>query len=162
MVVFIPAILFLLWQIQAFNEGKEEGLFYSCKYSSPNKALRMLNEHRFWTTQRVIIASGFIAQYVTIAFSQSFALITSVFMTLFLGMAYILVFSFWHNGKLYLTRNQYGNPDYGIPYPGGWKANINGKAFFDFTYKTRLIMLLSGWALFLLFILLNLYLCGRI
>jgi hypothetical protein len=59
--ILVPAILFILWQYQAFNEGMEEGMYYSCKYTSKNKILRTLNEHAFWTKQRAIIASGFIS-----------------------------------------------------------------------------------------------------
>lgn len=160
--IFVPALLFILWQYQSFNEGTEEGMYYSCKYSSKNQVLRTLNEHAFWTRQRMVIGTGFISQYTVIAYTEIFDWISVLFMTVFLMLSYVLVFSFWHNGSLYITRNRYRNPDHGIPYPGGWKANPNGKAIFDFTYEKRKGMLIAGWMVFLLFIMLNLRLCGRI
>jgi hypothetical protein len=160
--ILVPAILFMLWQYQAFNEGKEEGMYYSCKYTSKNKVLRALNEHAFWTKQRALIASGFISQYAVIASIQIFDWVSVMFLTAFLGLSYILVFSFWHNGSLYTTSNLYRNPENDIPYPGGWKDDQDGKALFDFPYKMRKGMLIAGWLVFILFILMNLELCGRI
>lgn len=160
--IIVPAILFILWQYQAFNEGKEEGMYYSCKYTSKNKILRTLNEHAFWTRQRMIIATGFVSQYPAIAFSQIMDWVSAIFLTVFLGLSYILVFSFWHNGSLYTTRNIYRNPENDVPYPGGWKADQDGKAIFDFPYKIRKGMLITGWLVFMLFVILNLRLCGRI
>jgi len=160
--IIVPALLFLLWQYQAFNEGREEGMYYSCKYSSKNKILRLLDEHKFWTIQRMIIATGFISQYPAIAFIEIFDWVSVLFMTVFLGLSYILVFSYWHNGSLYTTSNLYRNPENDIPYPGGWKADQDGKAIFDFPYKMRKGMLIAGWLVFVLFIILNLKLCGRI
>lgn len=160
--IIVPAILFLLWQYQAFNEGKEEGMYYSCKYTSKNKVLRILDEHAFWTKQRMIIAAGFISQYPSIAFSEVTDWLSVMFMTLFLGLSYVLVFSYWHNGSLYTICNRYRNPENDIPYPGGWKANPDGKAIFDFTYTMRTRMLIAGWLIFGLFLFLNLNLCGRI
>jgi len=160
--IIVPAILFLLWQYQAFNEGKEEGMYYSCKYTSKNKVLRTLNEHVFWTRQRIIIATGFVSQYPSIAITEIIDWVSVVFTTTFLGLSYVLVFSFWHNGSLYKTRNIYRNTEKDIPYPGGWKAHQDGKAIFDFSYKMRKGMLILGWLVFTLFIILNLMLCGMI
>jgi len=160
--IIVPALLFFLWQYQAFNEGKEEGMYYSCKYTSKNKVLRILDEHKFWTIQRMIIATGFISQYPAIAFIEIFDWVSVLFMTVFLGLSYILVFSYWHNGSLYITSNRYRNPEKEVPYPRGWKADQDGKAIFDFPYKMRKGMLISGWLVFVLFIILNLKLCGKI
>lgn len=160
--IIVPAILFLFWQYQAFNEGKEEGMYYSCKYTSNNKILRALNEHAFWTKQRMIIATGFISQYTVVATTQLFDWVSMMFLTVYLGLSYILVFSFWHNGSLYTTSNLYRNPEKDIPYPKGWKDDKDGKALFDFPYKMRTGMLIAGWLVFILFILINLELCGRI
>ena len=158
----IPFLLFLLWQFQAMNEGREEGMFYSCKYLSKNQYLRAMDEHAFWTKQRIIIASGFISQYAAIGFYAVFNWISVLFLTSFLALAYILVFSFWHNGSLYSVRNRYNQPGSGMPYPGGWKAEPDGKAVFDFSYPVRKGMLIAGWLIFLLFVYLNLRICGRI
>jgi hypothetical protein len=99
---------------------------------------------------------------MVIAFTELFDLLSLLFMTVYLGMSYVLVFSFWHNGALYTTSNRYSNPEKCIPYPGGWKANKDGKALFDFNYKTRRGMLVAGWFVFALFIIINLKICGRI
>ena len=50
----------------------------------------------------------------------------------------------------------------------GYKSNRkaqddqDGKAKFDFPYNMRKAMLIAGWLVFILFILMNLELCGRI
>jgi len=160
--IILPAILFILWQYQAFNEGKEEAMYYAGKYTSYNHLLKLLNEHAFWTRQRMVIACGFIGQYASLTVVFRFDWISVVFMNIYLAMSYILVFSFWHNGSLYVTGNKYADPLKAKPYPGGWKANKDGKAIFDFNYKTRKGMLIAGWFVFAVFVFLNLRLCGRI
>ena len=112
--------------------------------------------------QKAISAAAVPVYTRAIAITEIFDWVSVLFMTVFLGLSYILVFSFWHNGSLYTTSNRYRNPGNEVPYPGGWKANQDGKAIFDFPYKMRKGMLIAGWFVFLLFILINLKLCGRI
>lgn len=158
--IIVPVLLFVLWQMQAFNEGKEEGMFYSCKYKSRNKQLRLMDEHTFWTYQRMIIASGFISQYISALWPSGVDWVGKMAMTLMLSVSYILVFSFWHNGSLYTHVNRYRDPGLEIPYPGGWKADQDGKAVFDFPWKIRKLLFIAGWLLFILFIILNIDICG--
>ena len=143
--ILTPFLLFLLWQYQAMNEGKEEGLYYSCK--NKNIALTGLDEHSFWTIQRVVIAAGFIAQFITYQYYLGATWWLAIILTLALAAAYMLVFSFWHNGKLYQTLNMFTLSG---RYTDGWKASIDGKAKNDFTYPQRLKMLVAGWAIFII------------
>ncbi len=146
--IIIPIILFAEWQYQANNEGWEEGLYYSAK--SYNPMLNKLDEHVFWTVQRIIIASAFIAQYLTVQLIYSTSFLEAAIKIFVLGISYVLVFSFWHNGSLYITANKFSR---NTPYPKGWKDSPNGKAKNDFTYNQRLLMFIGGWLLFITLIL---------
>ena len=52
----------------------------------------------------------------------------------------ILIFPFIHDGMYYSTYNRM-KPG---TYPGGWQAHINGRAFFDINYPTRLYMFFAA------------------
>lgn len=149
--IVVPLMFFGIWQRQARNEGIEEGWYYSLKSfyrSSQNKDFNTDDEHAFWTEQRFWIGTGLVAASI-IPHLISGTWCQAIFAAIYISAAYISVFSFWHNGKLYA---EIFKKTGSYRYKDGFAASIDGPASIDFTWKQRLFLFIFGYLLMIIYV----------
>ena len=107
--------LLLTWISYSGLEGFREAHYWLYRTAYPEyEKIKDMDQHKFFSFQRFLVLA-LISSYVL--------LITKVYIAyLLIFIANALVFSFFHNGTMYLTRNELSkklNPD-NIIYPKGW------------------------------------------
>lgn len=93
---------YILWCVWASYQGKEEAYQIVAKRYVKLPTFKV-NLHKFWTLQRIIVATGiftfFLLDLDTIEWYIVIGRITA------LAVSFILCFSFFHNGFLYMKWN---------------------------------------------------------
>lgn len=123
----------LLWIIYSITEGVREGFYWN--YENKSKRVCDFNINPVFNLQRIIVLTlmgGFLVHTLGL-----FSLLSLVCM--------ILMFSFFHNGTYYYTRNKLQS---GV-YPKGWFDESKSFPPFHtslYTYKKRTISLILGLA----------------
>lgn len=122
--------LLILWIIVALLEGTRDGFFYAYRMNSAKQD--KYNMHWLFTFQRLVIMI-----LIAWIYSRSFSLLdTGVFV-----FSLILLFSFFHNGQYYWTRNFL---DKSI-YPKKWFSNsTTSESMLEFSVVARVFLAFVG------------------
>lgn len=130
----IPTILLLTWIGYALIEGIQEGYFYDYRnIASPTKK-QNLHWMPFLERGIVIVLIGFLN------YTQEDTLFPMLKNGIFI-FSLMLIFSFFHNGIYYLTRNKL---DKNI-YPKKWFENsATSEATIELSFISRTLMAITG------------------
>lgn len=107
-----------LWILYAILEGKREANFWHHRIkSSDYKDFKDIDRHPIFTIQRGLV--------LLILALSSYLILNDIWLTGYLFIMNSLIFSFWHNGSMYLERykmSKISNPHYskGWVYKKGW------------------------------------------
>lgn len=123
-------ILILAWVNIALAEGMRDGFYYHARMTSTNCDKH--NIHWLFTFERAI-ALGLICWIHAISHSL---LNTGVF-----AFSLILIFSFLHNGRYYMTRNFL---DKNVYPKGWWDSSTTSESFLEFSAVARTFMAIVG------------------
>ncbi len=126
----MASLYIFFWIGNAFIEGVIQGYLYH--YRNTSSAPKNENLHLAYGTIRLMILSLMI-----------YGLKESAWMELCFAVGLVLIFSFFHNGSYYRTRNILDSAVYPKRW---WDSSSTSKAFLEFAVKTRLILLGLGIA----------------
>jgi len=126
----VHTILLICWIFYCLIEGKRDGHFYYVWSNSSNP--KRANIHWLFFIDRFIVIS-------LIDFVHSFYY--SVINTLIFTIGLSLIFSFFHNGMYYITRN---NLDETVYQEGWWASSTTSQAILEFNVQIRTIMAIIG------------------
>lgn len=125
-------IIAIYWMAAAALFGIAEAYYFYHLNQAYDKRGRKY-DHAFLTALRAMLA----APLLLITYHLSDNTITpTVLMLLFM----LFCFPFIHDGMYYVMRNQLHKGTY----PDGWRTNVDGRAFFDIAYNTRLMLFIAA------------------
>lgn len=129
---------FFMWQWYADLSGKVDGYLFDALTAKKDASFD--NLHPLFTLIRAIIGCAVLKASIDLG-----GIIIGwdmIWLIAMLCLSYIGTFSYWHNGKYYVTRNKL-NPNV---YKKGWfDYSSTSRATFDLSYKERLSGLIIGW-----------------
>lgn len=127
----IKLIFLIIWIGYSLLEGRRDGYFYHYR----NTTLDPKNEniHFIFFIQRAMILF-----FIFLFFDRNSLIEVIPFM---IGL--VLIFSFFHNGIYYSTRNKLDSTTY--PH-GWWSSSISSQATLEFILSTRILFLIIGVA----------------
>ena len=129
--MIIKLSLLILWMSTALLEGTRDGFFYYARNTSANPDNK--NIHWIFALERLVIIS-LIGWIHILSYS---ILNTGVFV-----ISLILIFSWFHNGIYYKTRNYL---DKNV-YPKGWfDSSTTSESMLEFSVAGRMFMAITGF-----------------
>lgn len=127
-------ILALYWIAISVTEGVRDGHFFHNKMTSVNPDKQDI--HWLFTVERLI--GGSLIFYIY-SINNHHLIDAFIF-----SAGLVLIFSYFHNGSYYCTRNSL---DRNI-YTKRWKdSSSTSQSWIELNYKTRLVMMMAGAAL---------------
>lgn len=128
--MIVKIILIACWIIYALLDGYRDAHFYSNRMTSTNPDKQ--NIHWVYFLQRLLFGG-------MIAFAHSFMF--SKLNTFIFSAGLIMMFSFFHNGKYYLTRNKL---DPNIYKDGWWSSSKSSEATLELSDMVRTCLAVVG------------------
>lgn len=126
----IKIVLLILWIIASLCEGKRDGFFYNYRTNSTNTDNH--NLHWLFVLERFLILS----MICWIHILSNSTLNTGVFV-----FSLILIFSWFHNGQYYRTRNMLDKKIYP---KGWWDTSTTSESVLEFNATSRTFMVMVG------------------
>lgn len=124
---------FILWQLNAYFEGYIEGYLY---YFATRTGKEFKNLHPIFTVVRAIV--GLCAIMASLSVGDY---LFNWKVILLLSLSFVGTFSYWHNGKYYVTRHKLDTTKYAL----GWKdKSTTSRATWDLSWSVRLYAFFAG------------------
>lgn len=126
------ALIALYWLVAAALYGVAEAYYFYHLNQAYDKRGRQY-DHAFLTALRAMLAAPLLLHFYNNVDKRPWP---TFFMLLFM----LLSFPYIHDGVQYTTHNRL---DKGT-YPDGWKSSVDGRALFDLSYNSRLILFIAS------------------